>query len=440
MAGRYPDYDWRGIAMLTQQLGQLFEPSKAKLMSQQQEHEVNMLMAKKSWDIQSEELTRLKLEYKDLTKTLDIETAAVRELGLGELAIAGMRDGANSEQTSEVYEKNDIKKLSDIQALSVQYEDMIRDKEGVLDNMVSFNEHAKGGQAWRKGSMTKKDRKGEMIDYYEAANVDGIADLSYEEGQNMIKSYIKDNYTAAEGDKDAMEITFGSGDQTESFMVNPEAIAFRAGWESGTGTGTGRGKAHKAKLDDLVSQDINKNKMVRYEDMDPTELGNLFRQTQNTISTLNDKYDEEKNPKWDGGTISEAMSYTKDGHYMLIDDATTYQGMDPNDVQAYIAAHNNTAKIARAMSSKGLPVHMPLSQYGIKQSKSMDDDFKLATAGTVNDVSDFYQKIINSDLSKKGYESTVSTLNDFLTNYESYNNRPELKMQFIKELNDWLKN
>ena len=64
MAGRYPDYDWRGIAMLTQQLGQLFEPSKAKLMSQQQEHEMNMLMAKKSWDIQSEELTRLKLEYK----------------------------------------------------------------------------------------------------------------------------------------------------------------------------------------------------------------------------------------------------------------------------------------------------------------------------------------------------------------------------------------
>ena len=168
-------------------------------------------------------------------------------------------------------------------------------------------------------------------------------------------------------------------------------------------------------------------------------MGNLFRQTQNTISILNDKYDEEKNPKWDGGTISEAMSYTKDGHYMLIDDATTYQGMDPNDVQAYIAAHNNTAKIARAMSSKGLPAHMPLSQYGIRQSKSMDDDFKLATAGSVSNVADFYQKIINSDSSKKGYESTVNTLNDFLKNYDSYSNRPELKMHFIKQLNDWLK-
>ena len=92
---------------------------------------------------------------------------------------------------------------------------------------------------------------------------------------------------------------------------------------SGTGTGTGRGKAHKAKLDDLVSRDINKNKMVRYENLDPTKLGNLFGQTQNTISTLNDKYDPKKNPKWDGDTISEAMSYTKDGHYMLIDDGVS---------------------------------------------------------------------------------------------------------------------
>ena len=39
----YSDYDWRGIAMMTQQLSQLFEPSKAKLMSIQNEHEMNML-------------------------------------------------------------------------------------------------------------------------------------------------------------------------------------------------------------------------------------------------------------------------------------------------------------------------------------------------------------------------------------------------------------
>ena len=60
MAGRYPDYDWRGIAMLTQQLGQLFEPNKAKMMSEQQDHEMNMLMAKQAWKTQSDQLDVLK--------------------------------------------------------------------------------------------------------------------------------------------------------------------------------------------------------------------------------------------------------------------------------------------------------------------------------------------------------------------------------------------
>ena len=54
-------YDWRGIAMLTQQLGQLFEPSKARLMSNQQQHEMNLLMAKKAWDTESKQLEQLKL-------------------------------------------------------------------------------------------------------------------------------------------------------------------------------------------------------------------------------------------------------------------------------------------------------------------------------------------------------------------------------------------
>ena len=43
-------------------------------------------------------------------------------------------------------------------------------------------------------------------------------------------------------------MNFGSGDDVETIMVRPEAIAFRAGWESGTGTGTGRGKAEKGEI------------------------------------------------------------------------------------------------------------------------------------------------------------------------------------------------
>ena len=247
MAGRYPDYDWRGIAMLTQQLGQLFEPSKARLMSQQQDHEMNMLMAKQAWDMQSKQLTALETEYEDLTTQLATETKAVNELGLRDLVKAGMGDGSNVEESSVIYDKLDVKKLSDMQEVASRYQEMIRDKKTNLSNMKLYNEEAKIGQEWRKGSMTKKDQKGVMVDYYEDSDKDGIAGLSYEEGQNAIKRYITDNYTVAEGEQ-GMEMNFGSGDDVETIIVRPEAIAFRAGWESGTGTGTGRGKAEKGEI------------------------------------------------------------------------------------------------------------------------------------------------------------------------------------------------
>jgi hypothetical protein len=252
MAGRYPDYDWRGIAMLTQQLGQLFEPSKAKMMSQQQDHEMNMLMAKQSWKMQSDDLDALKLKRKGLLVQLDAQTTAVNELGLRDLVNAGKSDGANVGEAAEMFEKNDIRKLSDIQDADSMHRDAIRELENNLSYMKTLNEEAKIGQAWRKGSMTKKDQKGAMIDYYEAANQDKIAGLSYEEGQNAIKKYITDNYSVAEGEQ-GMEMDFGTGGKPDIIMVRPEAIAFKSGWDSGTGTGTGRGKAEKGEISDRQS-------------------------------------------------------------------------------------------------------------------------------------------------------------------------------------------
>ena len=127
MAGRYPDYDWRGIAMLTQQLGQLFEPNKAKMMSRQQDHEMNMLMAKQAWDMQSKQLTQLEAEYEGLVTSLATETKAVNELGLRDLVNAGKSDGSNVEETSVIYDKLDVKKLSDMQEVASRYQEMIRD-------------------------------------------------------------------------------------------------------------------------------------------------------------------------------------------------------------------------------------------------------------------------------------------------------------------------
>ena len=264
MAGRYPDYDWRGIAMLTQQLGQLFEPSKTRLMSQQQEHEMGMLMAKQSYATQTKELEQLRTEYEGIVGDLKTQTSAVESMGLGELANVGAKIGANTDQSAEMFDKLDVKKLSDMQVMANKYREMIRTKQGALDDMISFNEQAKAGQNFRAGSMQKKRPKsGVIADYYDEANKDGIAGLSFEEGQNAIKSFIKDNFLVAEGEE-GMQMTFGSGDQADSFRVKPEAIAFRAGWESGTGTGTGRGKAETAE----ISQKAKSPGIVTQQTMD----------------------------------------------------------------------------------------------------------------------------------------------------------------------------
>ena len=76
---RYPKYDWSGIAMLTQQLGQMFEPSKARLMSQQQDHEMRMLEAKQAWEFGEKEFDTNKALYEAAKKELASETEKVAE-------------------------------------------------------------------------------------------------------------------------------------------------------------------------------------------------------------------------------------------------------------------------------------------------------------------------------------------------------------------------
>jgi hypothetical protein len=291
MAGRYPDYDWRGIAMLTQQLGQLFEPSKAKLMSQQQEHEMNMLMAKQAWDTQSKQITQLENEYSSLIKEVDIQTEAVNKLGLNDLVLAGMKDGALPEEASAILEL-DIKNLSDMQELANQYREMIRGKKETLDNMQLYNTTAKLGEDFRAGSMEKKmPKSGGRVDYYEGADKDGIPGLSYEEGQNAIKAYITDNYLVAEGEE-GMQMDFGIEGKPDIITVKPEAIAFRAGWESGTGTGTGRGKAEKTELSQKQAIKDAEIKLMGDKTMNQRTNEELLKMTdfnRNIVEELNKK-------------------------------------------------------------------------------------------------------------------------------------------------------
>jgi len=231
MAGRYPDYDWRGIAMLTQQLGQLFEPSKARLMSQQQDHEMNMLMAKQAWDMQSKELTRLETEYKGLTKDLATATSNVEKLGLGDLVNAGRSDGANVEEASTIYDKLDVKKLSDMQEVAAKYQEMIRDKKTNLSNMKLYNETAKVG---KKFGTDYKGAKGAK-NYLEIHDIEPETPgfLSPDERENvkfdalntMFK--VEDVENLKEG-TDYM-VVHAAG---QPVNVRPEALAFVAGFDT----------------------------------------------------------------------------------------------------------------------------------------------------------------------------------------------------------------
>ena len=86
-------YDWRGQAMLTQQLTQLFEPNKAKLLDKQHQHEMNMLMAKKSWDTQVAQVSKLETELESLTKNIGLEETKLMNLGQIELVNASKSFG-----------------------------------------------------------------------------------------------------------------------------------------------------------------------------------------------------------------------------------------------------------------------------------------------------------------------------------------------------------
>jgi len=231
MAGRYPDYDWRGIAMLTQQLGQLFEPSKAKMMSQQQDHEMNMLMAKQAWDMQSDQLDVLKAEYKKLTADLEIQTEAVNILGGKDLVNAGMSDGSNVGETSAIYDKLDVKKLSDMQEVAAKYREMIRDKKTVLSNMKTYNEYGKIGKKFGTDYKGEKGAKNYLEIHDIEPETPGF--LSPDERENvkfdaLNTMFLVENVENLKEGTDYMTI-YAAG---QPVNVRPEALAFVAGFDT----------------------------------------------------------------------------------------------------------------------------------------------------------------------------------------------------------------
>ena len=352
-------YDWRGIAMLTQQLGQMFEPSKARLMSQQQDHEMNMLMAKKSWDVQSKQLEQQQDEYNALLKTFETEKSKVEVLGGKELVAAGMKDGANPNQTATVYDKLDIKRLSDLQKLSLKYEDMINNTKANLDHMKIYNTHAILGEGFSK-RMTSKPGAKDQKEYDVLAESDGIPGLSYKEKQKALYMYLNDtDQVLNEDDKDyatGIDQKIWNGADYEDLKVKPEGVAFISGYNS-----------------TLDKEAIAKQKLAAGTkdsgrpspaDMEDKYVIQLLNQNNARIEQINNKFSGQP----DKGTLAEHLAFNQFGEFYAKETARG-QGWTDLEIADYVASKNGLRDALKEIRKRpGLDI--PAEKLGVKHALS----------------------------------------------------------------------
>ena len=238
---RYPEYDWRGIAMLTEQLGNMFAPNQLQVMDAKQKHEMSILSAKQAWKMETENLEYLRRKFDETKKSATAQEEKMRDLGLMHLAPASAQDGAIPEATMDVFEAVEGKKVNDVRRLADEYSDMIRNQEVKLGDYVSINEHGKYGALWADRMEARPEEKRKDLigkDYKEIHDTDKSGTLSWDEQNNAISTYIKDYYMVPEGEKG---MSINVGDETIE-NVAPEAFAFMSGFQHVRG----RSKVDKA--------------------------------------------------------------------------------------------------------------------------------------------------------------------------------------------------
>ena len=334
MAGRYPDYDWRGIAMLTQQLGQLFEPSKARLMSQQQDHEMNMLMAKQSWKMQSDNLDALQVEHKALVTKLDSETEAVNILGGRDLVRAGMSDGSLPEETAEVFDKTSLKNLGDLQEADITYRKAIRELETQLGNMKLYNEEAKMGANFSK-RMTSLPGAKDQKEYDVLAESDGIPGLSYKEKQKALNMYLKDTGRVLnegdEGYNDGMDQQVWNGTEYEDLKVKPEGVAYIAGYNATLDKEAISGKKIAASAEDKGRPN--------FPSMEDQYVIELFNQNNERIQQIDNKFSGKPDKK----TLASHLAFNQFGDYYAKETAKG-EGYTDGEIVDYVVSMNYRKK------------------------------------------------------------------------------------------------
>ena len=142
-----------------------------------------------------------------------------------------MKDGANTDQASEVYEKLDIKKLSDMQVMADKYREMIRDTKTNLSNMELYNTTAKVGEKFGTDYKGAKGAKNYLEIHDIEPETPGF--LSPDERENvkfdaLNTMFLVENVENLKEGTDYMTIHAAG----KPVNVRPEALAFVAGFDT----------------------------------------------------------------------------------------------------------------------------------------------------------------------------------------------------------------
>jgi hypothetical protein len=215
-------------------------------MSQQQEHEMNMLMAKKAWDVGSKRVEQLSQEYDGLQVKISAAKEKLMGRSLEELIGASLEDGANPEQAAEIRDNTDIKSLDGLNGLARKYEDMISNEKATLGNLVSYNATALAGEKFGKDYKGAKGAKNYLETYDTEPETPGF--LSPDERAKVKHAALNDMFLVEdiENKKEGTDYITVYADN-KPVNVRPEGLAFVAGFESVGSAEERREKAVKAR-------------------------------------------------------------------------------------------------------------------------------------------------------------------------------------------------
>ena len=422
MAGRYPDYDWRGIAMLTQQLGQLFEPSKTRLMSQQQEHEMNMLMAKQSWTMQHKEVERLQRAYDAITEEYETEKTKVEKLGSEDLVDAGLRVGANIDESMKLLEMNDFRKVEELLNTANDYRQMIRDTQDGIDNYESYNLHGIMGQDFSK-RMTSMPGAKVQKEYDVLAESDGIPGLSYKEKQKALNMYLKDTGLILNEDDQnyntGINMQIWDGANYEDLKVSPEGVAFVSGYNA-----------------TLDKETIAKQKLtasaqpheINWKDLSPQQITSIYTDQVNTVKRINDKYTLQGKP-----SIGQYLHVV--GNDWVAKDITALTAYDAADIDTYIGARNTQKTVLPHLARRKISPDIDISKQGYVITDEMRDFFKDAIPGMPIDPNNLYKQIESKSEDDK-YELMVNSYEELLRDYNKTD--ASRRKQVLNILSNWI--